>query len=217
MISIKLLVENNQSIDALMLIRSIFENFLYSQYIIQHPNEINNFVEYPIGKTFSLYSRIRKGMLVDIEYNEVIEEYKEIPIFNIAKEVGESANYTGLYSYLCELTHPNASFIGEYVQGEYFSVSRDDHKYNAIILSLYCYIKFVKLIMDREEFYRKALKSYLPPLTEKIVFQLKEYFNICICEISNKIEQLSIEDTKNKVYLNKLLAFHNAMKEDLTK
>lgn len=213
MIAIKKLLKENMNIEALILVRSIYENYLYSQYIRKYPKEVYNIVDYSIGKSYGKYSR-NKGKLFEVCNNNQIENYKEVSIFKIASEVGEDKSYLGLYSYLSEFAHPNASLIGSYINDYNFSVYKDGYKENALFLSIYCYLKMMLIITSREEFEKRSLKFHLPKLVTKILDDYKKHTSDVILKFTELLGTFSPDDLDSILYYTKILNLNKDILRD---
>lgn len=177
--------------DALILIRSIYENYLMTRFVLDNPEQINNFVYYPIGKSIMRYKIEKKDkvlILKEPSTGKILDDYIEFGY----KEIGlkyEPKIHNQLYKFLSEFTHPNMISLGSYMQKGLFTYDNENNKHNALILSIFCYLKIIQEIRTFEEYDDDSLTIELPKLILKIKKTIVQLFNNYCQEISNTLNQ----------------------------
>ncbi|MDQ0721957.1 hypothetical protein QF049_003218 [Paenibacillus sp. W4I10] len=191
--SIILLIRNDLHEDAMSIVRTIYENYLYAKYCLQFPQSINNFVVYSLGKDAGVYFRPSRGKLLDRDGQQIMD-YVELTVSEMAKQLGEGSIHTKVYNYLSDFTHPNFVLIDAFLENGMFTINKDSYKYDVLIYSLYCYLKLTEVVMILEDYEEVALTRWLPWLISKTKKQLIEIVNTEIANIEHDILHTSDKD-----------------------
>ncbi|RII31043.1 MAG: hypothetical protein CXR30_04365 [Geobacter sp.] len=120
--AIKFLIEKKFAEDALIILRSIYENYLSSTYVIHNPTALEYFIYNRIGLGVGILEHpiTPKGKRDTRKVrNKNTEETSSLflSISDLARGTGIAEDeelFSGLYNYLCQHTHSNMISSGSY-------------------------------------------------------------------------------------------------------
>ena len=147
--SIEVLIDNNLGEDAIILIRSIYENYLQILMAIYSPQQLQDELNAKIGLIQNLYER-KKG-----NFNTLINKQtkKEVRLLTGIKratlnpntKIEDEAIYSYLYNFLSSFTHPDISTIEQYIGSEGFT-----HVERNLIIESKLYLCLVNILLMSE-------------------------------------------------------------------
>ena len=165
LISIRLLLHNNNMEDALILLRTVFEGYMASRFIVENdtPRLIRDFVFIPqfISKKEIIFNgetaKLRNGELIDYEQMKPSK-------MKLGKDKGYFYDF---YEFLCNYAHCNFSIISCYLdERESFTVDKVVNAYVVRILVIFVYTKLFEQIVTVEG------EDFLDERTEKECYLL---------------------------------------------
>jgi hypothetical protein len=164
--AIKHLLPDGFGEDSLNLCRSIYENYLAINFVINYPDTINSFVAGKVGLHSGDFTLKNRRFIVDNATGETVAE--KISIFRMAKESPhpeDEAIYKFLYGYLSEFTHPDIMGLEAYLDGDRFDASRCFKIHHTQIYGLFA----VVLLLD----VMSSLRSLRPRFKQDLIKFLK--------------------------------------------
>ena len=211
--SISILINNDLHEDAMSLVRTIYENYLYAKYCLQFPHSINNFVMYALGKDAGVYIRPSRGKLLNSD-GQQITDYAELNLSELAKKLGEGPIHTKIYNYLSDFTHPNFALIDAFLEKGRFTINKGSYKYDVLIYSLYCYLKLTEVVMILEDYEEVSLTRWLPLLISKTKKQLIEIVSAEIANLEQDI--LNTSDNAETKYYEEIRNYYIDLIENIS-
>lgn len=147
--SIEVLTNSNLGEDAIILIRSIYENYLQILMVIYSPQQLHDELDAKIGLIQNLYER-KKGnfnTLIDKQTKKEVRFLTGIKraILNPNTKIEDEAIYSYLYNFLSSFTHPDISTIGQYTSDEGFT-----HVERNLITEAKLYLCLVNILLMSE-------------------------------------------------------------------
>lgn len=165
--------------DCFMLIRSIFENHIFSRYLRENIDDdekrkelVDNFLLAPLGISFDYYeSRGRRGVFT--KNNEKVGDIKNPRSVIIGKEIDY---YDYLYPFLCQYTHCSYGAISCYFSPGGFTY--DGHKFLLLtyLLTIFVFTKIYEgvITVNGEDLVdTKTMKSYYDLAYDSLELQIK--------------------------------------------
>jgi hypothetical protein len=149
LIAIQLLLEFRFGEDCLIILRSIYENYLSIVYILKHPERIDDFIEKPLGVKFGSLIHPKQGQRTN--FRKVLDpKTNEMFPYGISfSELAKGSLYESdfglfqhLYSFLSEMVHPHFISSGSYRSEKthyLYSYSSLVQIFNAKFLSVYLF------------------------------------------------------------------------------
>jgi hypothetical protein len=152
LLSIRALFKENRNEDVLILLRSIFENYLACRYFNENEELIDNFIFIPIGLANRLYYFDPERKIKDREKNEVDGKLVEPKEFKIGKD---KDYYYDFYEYLCRYAHCNYGVINDYLDDKHCYTTEGNN--NPLLTRLFVIFVFTRLFehvvtVEGEEF-----------------------------------------------------------------
>ncbi|MCT2534658.1 DUF5677 domain-containing protein [Aquibacillus koreensis] len=139
LISIKKLLHSSLNEDAMILLRSIFENYLSTRYLQEHPQEIDEFISNPIQLTLRKYIVKQGGIIVDREQTEIGKQPPGPSGYKLGKD---KKYFTDFYEVLSRYAHCNFGIIDHYLDIPNYTYEKDN---NPLLIRLYVIFVFTKL------------------------------------------------------------------------
>ncbi len=164
--AIKHLLPDGFGEDSLTLCRSIYENYLAINYVINHPETIDSFVAGKVGLHLGGFKLKQRRFIVDNATGKIVAE--KISAFRMAKESPypeDEAIYKFLYRYLSEFTHPDIMGLEAYLDGNRFDASRCFKVHHTQIYGLFTIVLFIDIL--------SSLRSLRPRFKQDIIKFLK--------------------------------------------
>lgn len=188
LLSIRTLLKENRNEDVLILLRSIFENYLACRYFNENDELIDNFIFIPIGLANRLYFFDSEGIIKDREKNEVDGKLVEPKEFKLGKD---KDYYYDFYEYLCRYSHCNYGIINDYLD--------DNHRYtternnNPLLTRLFVIFVFTRLFehvvtVEGEDFLNERTEKKCYKLVKESILFQNEVFAELIETQSKPIE-----------------------------
>src|SRR5699024_112971 len=124
LISIRQLLKLNHSEDVMILIRSIFENYLSCRYLNKNEEEVDNFLSIPINIYFANYIVEKDGVVVNRDKKEVGKRQGPANLI-----IGKDKRYYYLfYDFLSTFTHSNFGVAECYLDGNFlFTIEKENY------------------------------------------------------------------------------------------
>lgn len=147
--SIEVLINSNLGEDAIILIRSVYENYLQILMAIYAPKQLHDELDAKIGLIQNRYER-KKGnfnTLIDRQTKKEVRFLTGIKraTLNPNTQIEDEAIYSYLYNFLSSFTHPDISTIGQYIGDEGFT-----HVERNLITESKLYLCLVNILLMSE-------------------------------------------------------------------
>lgn len=137
--AVHLLLKENHGQDSLILIRTIYENYLTIGFLLKDPTKINDLVSGKIVKRTGKYKKDRKqNKIIDAETEQTYLAH--ITIKNMSENCLEELDaeiHKFLYEYLSDFSHPSIFSIESYLNGHKFDVYKSGKEYHGYLYSVY--------------------------------------------------------------------------------
>ncbi|MED2974083.1 DUF5677 domain-containing protein [Fictibacillus sp. B-59209] len=173
LISIRELLKIGNNEDVLILIRSMFENYLSSRYLNENDDFIDQLITFPLNLFTATYNVNENGEILDrsgVKLGELINPSK----FKSGKD---KLYYYKFYGFLSPFTHSNFGIIDYYLDGNLsFTVEKENYPFLVRFFVLFVFTKIFEHIVtvDGEEFInRRTEKECYKLVEESIKFQDK--------------------------------------------
>lgn len=206
--SIKMLLKEGQNEDVIILLRSIYENYLNARYLNEHEDEYTNFLENPLNVAYGFYIMESTGQITNRDDRTVVGEQK-----NPSKMVlGKDKHYFyDFYDIFSRYSHCNAGIIEHYMEGANFTIEKENKNLETRLFVVFVYTKLFEHIVtvEGEDFknhkiekdcYEIVLESL--ELQEQIFQALIEQYNAndsTFLKYSNKKMKGLLKDMKKSL------------------
>jgi len=212
------LIKNSYSQDSLIVLRTVYENYLSIEYAISYPSKLRNIFHnrlgYSIGRFKNVLNqkgRIVKGKLLDTKTNEIVD-HEEISVYGLSRaskfEYDKLVN-DHLYQFLSEFIHPNMVSSGSYRDEEmkHYSYTALENIIQPMWISTYLImILLQQVILNREidplalNKYQKVLRRNIRRLTNycSYVISLAKTENDNIKKEAFELIKLRLKEKKNR-------------------
>ncbi|MDU9693624.1 DUF5677 domain-containing protein [Priestia aryabhattai] len=212
LISIKNLLGIGHNEDAIILIRSMFENYLSSRYLNENEEYIDQLVTHPLNLFAATYNVRENGEIYDRDNNKVGDLINP-SAFKIGKD---KAYYHLFYGFLSPFSHSNFGIADCYLNEHLmFTISKINYPLLTRFFALFVFTKIFEHIVTVEG------EEFINPRTEKECYKLVEesikYQNELIPVL---IEEYKPTENKNLKHYNKrmremLKEMKKSLKEEL--
>jgi len=195
--AIKHLLEEGHGEDALMLIRSLYENYLNLVYVLSQPTQINNVVAVKLGLRVGKYEFDRRSGKIRTKVGEKIVG-EHVSVRRMAKESPfpeDLAVYRFLYEFLSDFAHPNILTIAYYLDDDRFDVVGADNVPHAAIYSLFT----ITLILDLMSLF-KELKGGFRKDIQRFVRRTKKR----LTDVFSRMIDANESSETARVFVNRL-------------
>ncbi|MRB36991.1 hypothetical protein GH861_28320 [Bacillus thuringiensis] len=164
LISIRHLLKAGHNEDVMMLVRSIFENYLSTRYLHENEHKLDNFIKNPIKVALAFYNVQSDGVLVNRNQEEIGKQ--ENPS---AFKMGLDKKYfTHFYDVLSRFSHCNFGLIDYYQENLNFTISKNNEPLMIRLFVIFTFTKIFELVVTVEG------EEFIDERTEKICYQLVE-------------------------------------------
>ncbi|MBU3174300.1 DUF5677 domain-containing protein [Clostridium estertheticum] len=186
------LAKNGLREDSLIILRTVYENYLQISHVLNKPEKIQEYVFQTLGLEFKTYSikeknhRYNRNIVID---NETKKEYKHnTSTFAKAKEsinpIDEKL-HVFIYNYLSEFTHPNMIASGNYRSNGGLNYSPFSEEFYLEVPFMIQYVSFI--IFDAIYYYHSKISEW--NVEEKTMEELLEY-SLIKDEMKNSLLEL---------------------------
>ncbi|KGX92056.1 hypothetical protein N781_02480 [Pontibacillus halophilus JSM 076056 = DSM 19796] len=167
--------------DVVTLSRSIFENYLSSRYLQDHPEDSHQFIQTPIGVAFHYYL-VEEERVVDREGKIV---GKVVPP-HLLRNGKDKRYFYSFYNFLCKYSHCNFSTLDDYVHGNHFTLTKQSHPLFIQLILLFCFTKLYEVTLFREP-HKEVSQAYTSILETSLKVQqtLLKQFEIGCSKVSS--------------------------------
>lgn len=139
LISIKKLLDEKQNEDVMILLRSIFENYLSTRYFQENPGKIDEFISNPVQIALRHYIVKEKGVIFDRDNIEVGKQSSGPSGYKIGKD---KKYFTSFYDILSRYAHCNYGLIDHYLDMPSYTFTKEN---NPVLIRLFVLFVFTKL------------------------------------------------------------------------
>ncbi|MDF1511452.1 DUF5677 domain-containing protein [Robertmurraya sp. DFI.2.37] len=209
LVSIRTLLKVGNNEDAMILLRSVFENYLSTRYLHENSdmNNIKDFIINPINVAFSFYNINQEGQVVNRD-KEIIGELKNPSVFKTGQD---KKYYYNFYDVLSRYAHCNYGTIECYKEDGMYSVDKVSDR---LLIRLYVIFVFTKLFelivtVEGEDFPDKRTERTCYKLVEVSIELQKEIIDFL------REEYRSNNNGKLKFHSKKMREMLKQMKKSL--
>lgn len=184
LIAIRDLLKSGHNEDAIILLRSIFENYLSCRFYNENPEEADEFIRNPIRLSMAFYNVNSSGEIVNRD-NQVQGEIRNPSAFKLGKDKGY---FFVFYDILSQFAHCNFSIYDCYLDNEYsYVVDKVNYEVEARLFTLFVFSKLFEHVVtvEGEEFYNIVFKRSCYKLVDDSQKFIREVFTTLIEEINN--------------------------------
>lgn len=184
LVSIRTLLKSGQNEDAIILLRSIYENYLSCRFYNENPQEADEFIRNPIRLSMAFYNVNKNGEIVNRD-NKVKGEIRNPSAFKLGKD---KSYFYVFYDFLSQFAHCNFSIYDCYLDSEYsYVINKVNYEVEARIFTLFVISKLFEHVVtvEGEEFYTLEFKKNCYKLVDDSQKFIKEVFTALIEEINN--------------------------------
>lgn len=150
LISIEVLLKKGLPEDALVLIRTILENYIAFSHLLYHPGSIEDFVQNKLRVHVGDYKHPKNNRGYT-DYKRIIKEDGAVVRFGFsAKELSkltrhdsDNVTFDYFYQFLSELTHPHFIASGNYRTGAKYTYSDSSNNLQTYFFAVYLSTKLV--------------------------------------------------------------------------
>ncbi|MDO6657372.1 DUF5677 domain-containing protein [Anaerobacillus sp. 1_MG-2023] len=139
LISIKSLLDESQNEDAMILLRSVFENYLSTRYFQEHPDRIDDFISNPVQIALGHYIVNEGGMIVNRDKVQVGKQSHGPSTYKLGKD---KTYFTRFYDILSRYAHCNYGIIDHYIDMPTYTYSKEN---NPLLIRIFVIFIFTKL------------------------------------------------------------------------
>jgi hypothetical protein len=205
--SIKELLKIDNNEDALMLVRSIFENYLSARYLNENPEKIDNFLMHPVMLAVSHYI-VDEGIILN-RNKEIIGRIENPSNFKIGKDKGYFYDF---YGFLCTFSHSNFGISDCYLDHNFqFTLEKKNYLLLTRLFVIFVFTKIFEMVVtvEGEDFIDRRTEKNCYDLVEKSLKLQGEVFDFLILDYAPP------EDDFYKYQFKKMREMFKAMKKSL--
>lgn len=173
LLAVEALIKIHCSEDALIILRSAYENYIHITYLLNHPESIDEFVQKKVGLHTGTFKyaetsrgKINRRNIIDSETNELLPfGVSNMRMLEGSRHSLDCEVYNVMYPFLSEHVHTHMMASGSYrdrtVQWKY-TYSRGANDLQALTLSVYISVLLLNEAVDFEAVdikFRKLVKS----------------------------------------------------------
>jgi len=221
LISIRKLLKDNANEDAIILSRTIFENYLACRYYGDVVGTIEDYnhpihkemISNPIGLALAQFNISEGGVLKNREGEDVgtLSNPSKFP------RGKDKKYYHNLYSFMCEIAHSNYSTVKYYLdRNNQFTVSRENFPVFSRFIIAFVFTRLFERVVtvDGEDFYNQYFEKKCYELVEKSNAILEEIASEMIEILSSRNDSKELEHYyKRRISLIKDMK--KALKEEI--
>lgn len=146
LVSARALLKLNHNEDVLILVRSLFENYISSRYLNENDEEFEDLTITSLKLFFAEYN-YSNGKIIDREGN-VISERKDPSKFKLGKD---AKYYTDFYSILSSVGHSNFGIVGWYMnENMLFTIEKNNYPVITRFFVLFVFTKLFEHVVTVE-------------------------------------------------------------------
>ncbi|PIC99901.1 DUF5677 domain-containing protein [Sporosarcina sp. P29] len=207
LISIRELLKMGQNEDALILIRSMFENYLSSRYLNENEEFIDQLITFPLNLFFAEYNLREEGEIFDRDGDKVGKLINPSG-FKTGKD---KQYYYMFYGFLSPFAHSNFGIVNYYLDKNLcFTVEKENSPLLVRFFTLFVFTKIFEHIVTVEG------EDFLDARTEKECYKLVEDAIKFQDElIPVLISAFKSDDTQIKHYNKRMREMLKAMRKSL--
>lgn len=212
LMAIRKLLKNGFNEDILILVRSIYENYLSCRYLHENEDQIDDFIANPLNIALAHFNISPSGEIFDRKKNKV--GMVENP--NAFKMGMDKKYYYDFYDYLSRFAHCNFGIFDSYlVENQNFTSKKIGHEIESRLFALFAFTKVFELVVtvEGEDFIDRRTEKNCYELTKESIQTQETIFDLCIKELSD-----SNEDTfkfGNRRMKEMLKNMRKSLKEEL--
>jgi hypothetical protein len=177
LLSIKALFKSNKNEDVLILLRSIFENYISCRYYNENDEMADNFIFAPVFLSNRMFVMDDKGQIIDRDKNKI-----NVNIIDPKKlKLGKDKTYFyDFYDLLCRYAHCNYGIVNNYLDEKHqFTLDKNNEP---LLTRLYVIFVFTRLFehvvtVDGEDFVDRRTEKRCYKLVEDSLDFQKEIFD----------------------------------------
>lgn len=210
LMSIKNLLKQRNNEDALILARSIFENYLSCRYLQENENKIDSFISNPLGLALSHYNLNTETKEIITREKEVIGTLEDPSSFKLSSD---KKYYYDFYSFLCMFTHCNFGIIDCYLnKHNLFTFEKVNHSKLTHLIVIFVFTKIFEAVVtvEGEEFLDERHEQNCYTLVNDAIKLQKQVFDALIPTYQNS------KDEFYKYQNKKMRGMLKDMKKSLT-
>ncbi len=194
--------------DVIVLIRSIFENYLSCRYLHENEDKLNDFIANPVNVALAYYNINPSGEIYDRQNNLV----GEIINPNDFKMGMDKRYYYDFYDFLSRFAHCNFGIVESYIEeNTEFTTNKVSNDLISRLFAVFVFTKIFELVVtvSGEEFFNRKTEKKCYELVDKSIKLQNTIFELCIQELSD------INDDKLKFKNKRMKKMFNYMKKSL--
>lgn len=204
LMSIRQLLKENYNEDAMILIRSIFENYLACRYFNENGTKYDEFIFNPIQIALAHYNISVDGTIVNRKQEEVGKATGNPNTFKMGKDKNYYYDY---YDFLCRFAHCNFGVSHCFIEENgHYSVNKVNYVILVRFFTLFSFARLFEHVVTVEG------EDFLNTTTEKACYQLV-YDSIAFLEeiIEDLLEMYKHDEN------NEMLKFRNKRMRNMFK
>lgn len=183
LMSVELLLKNNLPEDALVLLRTFYENYLSLSFLLYNPDRIDNFVEQKIRVYVGDYKhpKTNRGY---VDYKRIIKEDGEIVRYGFsAKELSRATRHKSdivtfdyFYTFLSELVHPHFISSGNYRHDAKYTYADASNNLQTYFCATYFSTKLIYEWFAYEDIEKRELRYFKNEMKKNCKLMQKAIF-----------------------------------------
>lgn len=184
LLAIRGLLKSRLNEDAIVLVRSIFENYLSCRYLNENSQMIDDFMENPLRVALAYYNVNSKGEIIDREQQKV----GEIINPNVFKMGMDKKYYFDFYDFLSRFAHCNFGVTHCYLdKNYYFTTNKVSYDIFSRLFSVFVFTKIFEHVVtvEGEEFRDQGTEKKCYQLVRESIQLQSVAFELCIQKYSN--------------------------------
>ncbi|TYS69748.1 hypothetical protein FZC76_05800 [Sutcliffiella horikoshii] len=207
LISIRLLLKMGHNEDALILIRSMFENYLSSRYLNENGEFIDQLITFPLNVFFNEYN-VRKGGEIFNRDGQKVGDQINPSEFKTGKD---KQYYYTFYGFLSPFAHSNFGIVNFYLDKNLcFTVEKENYPLLVRFFTVFVFTKIFEHIVtvEGEEFINERTEKECYKLVEESIKFQYELIPVLIAAFNS-------DDTKVKHYNKRMREMLKDMRKSL--
>lgn len=178
--SIRALLKHNYNEDVLILIRSIFENYLACRYFNENPDKYDEFIFNPINIALAYYNVLPNGIIVNRKKEEVGRQ-ENPSSFKMSKDKNY---YYDFYDFLSRFAHCNFGVMDCFIDEKgLYSLEKVNYQILTRFFTIFTFAKLFEHVVTVEG------EDFLDRRTEKACYKLVLDSNAYLEEIIDELIQ----------------------------
>lgn len=207
LISIRELLKMGHNEDALILIRSMFENYLSSRYLNENEEFIDQLITFPLNLFFAEYNVREEGEIFNRE-GEKVGELINPSGFKTGKD---KQYYYTFYGFLSPFAHSNFGIVNYYLDDNLcFTIEKENYPLLVRFFTVFVFTKIFEHIVtvEGEDFINERTEKECYKLVEESIKFQDELIPVLIAAFNS-------DDTKVKHYNKRMREMLKAMRKSL--